>query len=38
MRRIFLLPLSALVAVAAGCGSDMKEQASGSVPSVISPW
>jgi hypothetical protein len=32
MRTILLLPLLALVAVVAGCGSDIKEQASGSVP------
>jgi hypothetical protein len=32
MRPIFLLPLWALVSLTAGCGSDIKEQASGSVP------
>ena len=32
MRTIFLFPLTALVAVAAGCGSVGREQATGSVP------
>jgi hypothetical protein len=32
MRPIFLLPLSALVAVVAGCGSETTEQAARSVP------
>ena len=32
MRTSFLLPVTALVAIAVGCGSDIKEQASGSVP------
>jgi len=32
MRPISLLPLTALVAVVAGCGSDVREQAVGSVP------
>jgi hypothetical protein len=32
MRTVFLFPLLALVAVVAGCGSEAKEQASGSVP------
>lgn len=32
MRSIFLLPLAALVAIAAGCGSEAREQATGSVP------
>ncbi len=32
MRPVLLLPLTALVAVVAGCGSDIKEQATGSVP------
>ena len=32
MRTVFLFPLMALVAVVAGCGSEAKEQASGSVP------
>jgi hypothetical protein len=32
MRTILLLPLTALVAVVAGCGSEAREQAVGSVP------
>jgi hypothetical protein len=32
MRTSFLLPVTALVALAAGCGSDIKESASRSVP------
>jgi hypothetical protein len=32
MRNIILLPLAALVAVAAGCGSAVREQAGSSVP------
>jgi hypothetical protein len=32
MRTIFLLPLTALVVVVAGCGSEAREQASRSVP------
>ena len=32
MRAIVLFPLTALVAVAAGCGSGGREQATGSVP------
>jgi hypothetical protein len=32
MRTVSLLPLAALVAVAAGCGSDIKEPATRSVP------
>jgi hypothetical protein len=32
MRTVFLLPLMALVAVAAGCGSQAREQAARSVP------
>jgi hypothetical protein len=32
MRTIFLLPLTALVAIVAGCGSEAREQAARSVP------
>ena len=32
MRTIFLLPLTALVAVVAGCGSEARKQARRSVP------
>jgi hypothetical protein len=32
MRNISLLPLAALLAVAAGCGTEVKEQTSSSVP------
>ena len=32
MRTIFLAPLTALVAVVGGCGSEVREQATGSVP------
>ena len=32
MRTTILLPLTALVAVVAGCGSEVREQATGSVP------
>jgi len=32
MRTIFLLPLTALVAVVAGCGSEVRERAARSVP------
>ena len=41
MRNMVLLPLAALVAIAAGCGSKVREQAAGSVPqrdlTLVSP-